>query len=238
MTTTRARWCVVLMALMMGPVCGFGQRQYPEYGRIVRVFSREWETASVVFVGDVVRIRPYGTQRGARLLPPASAHPVTLYWCEGDVRVDAVLKGRAPERGKKVLFAAVFPGCPLSTLQRRMTRTLLTRVWFMTEEQEFLRFVNEAGSICYFGLRHTWNARSELPPAEQFVTLLLTPNVKTEKVSEFGNVVWTYADFGCSILGEAKCVALIRNLVQLGDATLTTNVCQYLQAQHNEPCLP
>jgi hypothetical protein len=197
-----------------------------------------WNVSPIAAVGEVVNIHPYGEQDVENLPWPMATGVHKLYWCEGDFRVIAIVKGDLNLSTKRYLWASALPGCKLWDNSRRLIfRRFKTRVWFLREEGDFLRPPFDGGAALFIGFFAKWDESPRLSARQQLGTLLLTPTANNDTLKNYARYLWDVGDIACELLGKAECVRQIRALAGLGDPVLRENACQFLKGQMDEDCL-
>jgi len=132
------------------PVCD-SQESFPKWEVAPIGLVGTWERADDVVVGDVSNIQALGSQKisdSDRPRPVASTIN-EIFWCQADFHADSVVKGKIPTPGKKLIWAAIRPGCDIVRFHFGYEETTppVTRVWFVREEGEYIRPVVDAGGL-------------------------------------------------------------------------------------------
>jgi hypothetical protein len=214
------------------------QQTFPEWRGSNVLPPSVWDASSIAAVGEVVNIRLYGEQQVEKLPWPMSPEVHKLYWCEGDVKAIAIVKGELSVPIKKYLWASTVLPCRLwDDYPRLVFSRFKTRVWFLREEGEFLRPPFDGGTARFIGFFAKWDENSRLSARQQFGTLLLTPTTNNDKLKAYARYLWDVGDIACEVLGKAECVQQIRALAGLGDPVLHENACQFLKGQMDEDCI-
>jgi hypothetical protein len=196
-----------------------------------------WKASTITAVGDVVNIREYGEQDVGSLPWPMSPEVHKLYWCEGDFKAVAIVKGELSTPPKKYLWASSLPGCKLwDDNPRLIFQRFKTRVWFLREEGAFLRPPFDGGTDRFIGFFSTWEQNPRLSAGRQLGTLLLTPRASSDTLEDYGRYLWDVGDIACELLGKAECAQRIRALADLGNPVLRENACHFLKGQLDEDC--
>jgi hypothetical protein len=160
-----------------------------------------------------------------------------LYWCQGDFRATAVVRGELGPRAR-YLWADSRPGCKLwDDNPSLIFHRFKTKVWFLREEGGFLRPPFDGGTDKFIGFFSKWDESSRLPARQRLGTLLLTPGANGDSLEEYARYLWDAGDIACELLGKAECVRQIRGLADLGNAELRDNACNFLKGQMEERCL-
>jgi hypothetical protein len=198
----------------------------------------EWRQSPIVAVGEVANIRRYGEQLVDHLPWPASPGVHKMYWCQGDFRVVAVVKGDLDARTRKYLWASGLEGCKLYENDPQMIASRYqTRAWFLREEGEFLRPAFDYGTHRFIGLCTRWEDGPPLPARDRLGALLLDAAANCATSDDFGGYFFQHiGDLACEVLGKAECVQRMRDLAQTGDAKLRTAYCDYLKWQQETTC--
>ncbi len=238
MTVQRA--CLtMLFPGVLGLVCADAQRTYPKWrGSSNVALAGSWKASPIVAVGDVTNITTYGEQNVSGLPWPMAPDVRKLYWCEGDFRVIAVVKGELHGASKKYLWASSLPECKLWYGDPRLFQRFLTRVWFLREEGKFLRPTFDGGTARLFGLFTAWEDGPTLPDRQRLGVLLLTPKANSDTLEDFAHYLWSAGDVACDLLGTTECAERIRNLGKLGSLVLQQEACDYIRAQLGQECHP
>lgn len=191
--------------------------------------------APVVIIGEVTNIRLYGKQHGDHFPPPMAPWVRTLYWCQGDFQSIAVVRGHLPS-SRRYLWATGLKGCKLYEDNPESIRSRYeTRAWFLREEGEFLRPVDDYGTRHFVGLCARWRDGPALPPAKRLGAMLLDPPANCATPSDYHQWLWEVADMACDLLGRTECVSRIRALQDV-DPRLRVIGCEYLKAQQQIIC--
>jgi len=196
-----------------------------------------WKESPIAAVGEVVNIRPYGEQNLDSIPWPMSPNVHKLYWCEGDFKAIAIVKGQLSSPTKKYLWASGFPGCKLwDDNPHLIFNRFKTKVWFLREEGEFLRPTFDGGTDRFIGFFTKWDESRELPARRALGTLLLSPAANSDTLGDYARYLWDAGDIACELLGKAECVRQITALTKLGDPALRENACNFLKGQMDETC--
>src|ERR1022692_4785424 len=81
----------LLIALCAGALSA--EQKFPEWRGKQLELPGLWETTPIVAVGDVTNVVEFGVQTVDHLPYPAIQDIHKLYWCQGDFRATAVVKG-------------------------------------------------------------------------------------------------------------------------------------------------
>lgn len=110
------RTCIIFATCgMLVTTCVEADPDFPK----VRVATVEpniegrWIASPIVALGEVNNITSYGHQRVDHLPAPTMPGIHDLYWCQGDFKMVAVVKGELQGGGRKYLWASTIPGCQL-----------------------------------------------------------------------------------------------------------------------------
>jgi hypothetical protein len=213
------------------------QQKFPEWRGSYTFLQGDWTASPIVAVGEIVNISSYGEQTVDKTPPPMSPDIHKLYWCQGDFKSIAVVKGTLPSTPKKYLWASAVPGCKLwdddPSLNYHREKT---RAWFLREEGDFLRPTFDGGTFRYLGVFAGWDADSALPPKQQLGALLLTPSANGDSLKYYASYLWYVGDIACELLGKEECARRIRGLMALGNPELRENACQFLGNQLGVKC--
>lgn len=192
-----------------------------------------WESAPTVVVAELRNPQPAGVQRVKKLPWPAPANVNTIYWCQGNLEIKALVKGQRPGPSKEFLWGTAKPGCALTASDDSRT---VTRVWFIREEGKYIRPVVDGFGIYYINFYVPWDQSSARDPKQEFGELLLSPAARGTTPSGFSNGFFTPASTACFILGNARCIERIRALAALGDPDLRRAACDFLRSELQVTC--
>jgi hypothetical protein len=212
------------------------EQGFPEWRGSNVVLPALWTQSPIVAVGEVVDVSSYGEQDVASLPPPMSSNVHRLYWCTGQFRAVAVLKGEMPATPRRYLWASAEPGCKLWYGTADSLARLATRVWFLRAEGGFLRPTFDGGTHLFIGTYAKWDDSSGAPPRQQLGTLLLTPSANSETLEDYAHYLWDVGDIACELLGRAECARRIKALAQMGNPALREGACGFLKGQLGEDC--
>lgn len=237
-----------LLVFVLAPLAGSLQpgddtRRFPEFEVGGLNFQGSWQKASFVAVGEVINHRVYEVQWKEELPWPVPSSLHLLYWCRGDLRIDAAVKGEAPAESVDVYWATVQPDCRSAFNDERYSRQWPTKIWCVKRDGRFQVLLHAFYYRRYLGLPFRWDAGAKLPPRERLGALLLSPSDDEEDLYSFGDRIWERADVACELLGKEGCVRKLRDLAALGGKTpggeaLKEAACQYLKAELREKCDP
>ena len=233
------RW-VLLATALFAPLGLRGQEKFPEWRGTLGRYGA-WTASPVVAVGDVNNVSSYGEQTVNRLQGPISPDVHKLYWCVGDFRVTAVVKGELRAPAKRYLWASVFPGCELwlwPDNPQAVDRRFKTRVWLLREEGDFLRPTFDSGIHRYIGLFPKWEDRPPLEAHKRLGILLLTLTANSDTLEDYAGYLPLVIDIACELLGRPDCTRRIQALADLGSPRLREVACGFLKDQFGQPCLP
>jgi hypothetical protein len=232
------RICVIGLILVFGIFSrGEAQRIFPEWRGSNVLLPSVWKASPIAAVGEVVNIHPYGQQIVEKLPWPMSPDVHKLYWCEGDFRVIATVKGELSRSAEKYLWASSLPGCKLWNDNPRLVfNRFRTRVWLLREEGEILRPTFDGGTVSFIGFFAKWDENSRQSPQRQLGALFLTPAANSDALEDYARYLWEVGDVACELLGRAECVREIRALGELGNSALRDNACHFLKGQLDEDC--
>jgi hypothetical protein len=181
-------------------------------------------------------VTEFGVQKVDRLSWPVIQDLHTLYWCQGEFSVIAVVKGKLTAERQNYVWASVTPGCKPFYGFQGANEKRVTRVWFLREEGGLLRPTFDGGAHYSIKLYRSWAESPDLPPREKLGFLLLMPSVIAESSSEFESTFWDFADIACSLLGKEVCGQRIRELSAASDPIQRRVTCDYLRAQLGKNC--
>jgi hypothetical protein len=230
-------FCLIVLVSAPGPVAA--QREFPEMlaARPQPAGDREWAASTTVAVGEVVNVASYGEQTVDHLPQPMSASVHKLYWCQGDFRLTAVVKGQAEVPRKKYLWASARPGCALWPDDPSLVFSRYkTRVWFLREEGNFLRPPYDVGGAHFIGLLSRWDESHGLSARRHLGSLLLDPAANSDTLSDYAGYLGVVAAIACELLGQADCTSRLRALAGLGNAPLRDAACGLLNGLYGTGC--
>ena len=188
------------------------QQRFPAWRGSTVLPQAEWLASPIVAVGEVVNIVPYGRQHVDHLPQPMSPSVHTLYWCQGEFRPVAVVKGDLRLPPKRYLWASGLAGCRLYPDSGDAMR-FKTHVWFLREEGDFLRPTYDGGAH-----------------------LFLKPAANSDTLGDYARYLGDVADIACELLGATACVDHIRALATLGNPALQEAACGFLKGQFGASC--
>jgi hypothetical protein len=195
-----------------------------------------WIDSPIAAVGDVTNISVFAKQDMTGIRPPPPVQPLTtLYWCQGDFRPVAVVKGELLIASKKLVWGQIHPDCRVSWGEPSKANRPVWRVWFLRDEGKFLRPTYD-GSRFFFELQGRWNDLPSLPPAQRLGVALLTPSSVVENNEDYPALIWNLGDIACELLTKEECVHRIRALAASDGPRLRENLCDYLKAQQGQGC--
>jgi hypothetical protein len=191
-----------------------------------------------VAIGDVTNIIAYGEQTVDHLPSPMAPWVHTLYWCQGDFRLTAVVKGELGAGPRRYLWASGLAGCKLYPNDPEMVASRYkTRAWFLRNDGEFLRPLYDYGTSRLVGFCVNWDDGPALPARQRLGALLLTPAANCEPTADYAQYfLEQLGDLACEVLGKDECVQRIRALSRSGEAPVRAAACEYLKGQLEVPC--
>ncbi len=211
------------------------QQRFPAWRGSTVLPQAEWLASPIVAVGEVVNIVPYGRQHVDHLPQPMSQSVHTLYWCQGEFRPVAVVKGDLRLPPKRYLWASGLAGCRLYPDSGDAMR-FKTHVWFLREEGDFLRPTYDGGAHLFLGLLEVWDDSRRISAREQLGQLLLKPAANSDTLGDYARYFGDVADIACELLGATACVDHIRALATLGNPALQEAACGFLKGQFGASC--
>jgi len=215
------------------------QQKFPEWRGSNTQLAGMWLNSPIVAVGEVVNITSYGEQSVENIPWPMFPGVHRLYWCEGEFRAKAVVKGSLPLQGKKYLWGSGQSGCKLwDDNPRLMAYRARTRAWFLREEGDVLRPTFDGGTPYFISVLAKWDDASPLPVRRQLGVLLLTPRANCDTLDDYANYIWSAADIACELLDNNECEGRIRAFLKSKNVALRKSACDYLRAQRGELCVP
>jgi hypothetical protein len=212
------------------------EQGFPEWRGSNVLVPALWTQSPIVAVGEVVNVSSYGEQTVASLPPPMSSDVHRLYWCTGEFRVAAVLKGEIPVAPRRYLWASAQPGCKLWYGAADSSAKFATRVWFLRGEGDFLRPTFDSGTHLFIGIYAKWDDGPGSAPRQRLGALLLTPSANSETLEDYANYLWDVGDIACELLGRVECARRIKALAQAGNPALREGACGFLKGQLGEDC--
>jgi hypothetical protein len=213
------------------------QQAFPDWRGSNVLLPGVWKASPIATVGEVVNARAYGEQMVENLPWPMSPEVHKLYWCVGDFQTIAIVKGNFESPARKYLWASSLPGCKLWDDDPRLIyHRFRTRVWFLREEEGFLRPPFDGGARHFEGFFLMWDERPELPPQQQLGELMLKPAANSDTLEDHAKYLWDVGDVACELLGKAGCVREIRALAEMGNAAMREAACHFLEGQLGEEC--
>jgi hypothetical protein len=232
------RVCLLyLIPLSLTSAPAAAPKQFPEWRGSTTLLLGEWAASPIMAVGEVVNVATYGAQKVDHLPRPMSPTVHRLYWCEGDFRLTAVIKGELHLPPKKYLWASTFPGCRLWPNNPRFVFSRFqTRVWFLREEGDFLRPTYDSGASLFIGLFARWDDGQRAPARQRLGMLLLTPAANSDTLEDFATYLWDIVDIACELLGKAECVEKIEALAKSGNPAIHGAACGFLKGQLGVDC--
>ena len=214
------------------------QQQFPEWRGSTLLLPAVWAASPIIAVGEVTNVASYGEQSVDRLPSPMARSVHKLYWCEGDFKLTAVVKGELDPKPKRYLWASAVPGCKLWPDNPRLIFSRFeTRAWFLREEGGLLRPTFDGGTQIFLGLFAKWEG-PRLPARQRLGLLLLDPAANSDTLEDFASYLWDVGDIACELLGKAECVRRIRALTDLGSPKLREAGCDFLKGQLGTDCIP
>jgi hypothetical protein len=156
-----------------------------------------------------------------------------IYWCRGALDIRAVVKGRRPAAGKEFLWGIAKPDC---TEYVSDDSHAISRVWFIREEEKFLRPVVDGFGIYYVNFYVPWATDPRREPQQQFGELLLSPAARAASLADFAQGFDAHASTACFLLGRERCIERIRSLSRLGDPDLHRAACDFLNSEMEVAC--
>jgi hypothetical protein len=226
----------IVALLLMGTI-GRAQEKFPTFKASPLLLLSVWEKADAAVVGDLRNIRPMGIQRIKRLPWPQTPRVFSVYWCEADFIVYSTVKGKPPAAGKKFVWGSGLSGCKVPMRNRQADAETVTRVWFIREEERYVRPVVDYPARFFTVIYTAWADAASAAPQIRFAQLILTPNANTGTLREFASDTFPDPAFlACWILGKEECISRMRGLAALGDSELRHRACEYLESQFRETC--
>jgi hypothetical protein len=229
---------VGVVCVLLGTGRAKAQQEFPRIRASNTQLEGVWRASPIVAVGEVDNITSYGKQTVDRLPAPTSPDVHDLYWCQGDFKVTAVVKGELHgPPSEKYLWASTFPGCKLlpdnpSFFDRRAK----TRVWFLREDRGFLGPTFDYGTHRFEGFLTNWEDGPPLPGPQRVGALLLTQAANSDQLEDYAYLLVDIGDIACELLGKGECSRRIKDLARLGNPMLREYACGFLKGQLGEDC--
>lgn len=231
------RFSIGLIVLAITISIGSAQPRLPDWAAAPLGLSGVWERATFVAVGDLQNIRPLGVTRPRKLPRLASSDIPQIHWCTGDFVPQQILRGTLRAKAKVYLWGAIEPGCKLDRDARLMPDEMLSQVWFIREEEGYLRPVVDAGGPFFFTFHVAWGPHAAGPDSERyFGSLLLSPSATGLSPEEYAQSFIKPAGLACWILGRADCIQRIRDMATTDNRKLHDAACEFLYSQFHEGC--
>jgi hypothetical protein len=228
--------CFCLFSLL-GLVCA--QTAFPEWRGRTTLLPGAWAASPIAAVGDVTNITSYGEQAVSGFPMQTWENVRRLYWCQGDFKSVAIIKGELTSPTGRYLWASSRPGCKLWDENPALIFSRFkTRVWLLREEGGFLRPTFDGGAPWFVGLFVSWDDLPSLPPRERLGTLLLTPLASSVNLEDYASYIWNVGDVACDLLGKAECARQIDQLGRLPSAAIRAAACDFLLGQLAQACGP
>jgi hypothetical protein len=224
---------MILVGLLI-QVPGDAQRVLPEWKQGSIGLYGTWKQASFIVVGKL---------DGGKLVgetdPPSYATEAVrkIYWCEGELRIDAYIRGnRVPTN--KYLWGSLQPECRPDQLPAGHNPYVgpVMRIWFLKIEDEYLRPILEGGGVHLLILRGQWPSNPRENPERYLARLLLTPYVDSLNAEDYALHFFQNASNACFILGSEDCKLEIRKLSLNPNSIIRNAACKYLRSQFDESC--
>lgn len=213
------------------------EQKFPEWRGSNTLLEGDWIASPIVAVGEITNISSYCELVVDKLPWPMSPDVHKLYWCQGDFRAIAVVKGALPPTSKKYLWASSLPGCKLwDDDPRFIYHREKTRAWFLRKEGDFIRPTFDGGTYRYVGVSANWYADSPLPAKQRLGALLLTPSANGDSLKDYAHYLWYVGDIACDLLGKEECARRIRGLMALGSPELREESCHFLSGELGVEC--
>jgi hypothetical protein len=242
LSSFKRRVCVLcLLCSALAPSQEVASRDFPKV-RVSTVYPQvggAWLASPIVAVGDVSHIRSYGHQTVESLPPPTTPEAHDLYWCQGDFKLVAVVKGELPATSRKYLWASTIPGCKLVDNNPKLIyHRMKTKFWFLRAEGQFLRPTFDYNAHRFDGVFLSWSQGHPLPARQRLGAFLLTPSANADSLDDYARYLWNVGDIACDLLGKPECTRRIRSLEGLGNPALRESACGFLKGQLGVDCQP
>jgi len=216
-------------------------QKFPEWRSGGESLDVEWSRAPAVAVGEIENPRLH-RDRPLENPYPSPLGPVKAYWCEGDFRTVAVLKGSLDPPVGKYVWAAPTSDCqPYERNPEFVSSQFRTRVWFLRKEAGFLRPLFDGGGASpSVGFCELWEDGAPMPPRQRLGVFLLTPWARCAEtpgqIADYANNLVNIGDFACALLGRTECIDRIQSLANSGSPALRVAACEYLDGQQQTSC--
>jgi len=210
------------------------QRILPEWRQGSIGLYGTWEQASHIVVGKLD-----GGKLVGKTDPPSYATEAVrkIYWCEGELRIDAYIRG-TPVPTNKYLWGSLQPECRPAQLPagRSPYAGPVMRIWFLTIEGGYLRPILEGGGVHFLTLRGRWPSNLSEDSEQYLARLLLTPYANSLNAEDYALHFFSSASNACFILGREDCKLEIRKLSLNPNSAIGNAACEYLRSQFAESC--
>jgi hypothetical protein len=229
---------LLLAALaLFQPVCD-SQEPFPKWEVAVIGLVGTWERADDVVVGDVSNVQALGSQKISDPPWPVASTINEIFWCRADFHADSVVKGKIPTPGKKLIWAAIRPGCGLERFRYGYEESTppVTRVWFVREEGEYIRPVVDAGAVFFASFHGRFTAAGKPEDWKRFALLFLNPEALGMSPAHYSVIFYYPVQLVRTILGDTECVEALRALSAYPDVSLHESVCTYLNSNFQQSC--
>jgi hypothetical protein len=227
--------CMVWFGVVLSvgaPVCR-AQQSLPDF-RVApwMVAEGSWTRAESVVVGDISNIKLMAYQQVASLPAPLPASVHEIRWCEADFHAVAMIKGKMPDPLKKYVWATIQQDCRLGgVFGYTGSEPPVTRVWFLREEDEYLRPSVDAGGVYYASFHVDWRNVPASEAAGTFARLLVDP-AALGFASEQQDRLFEMIEVSRAILGQEKFVAQLKAVAaRHPGTTLDKSIRGYLDAE-------
>lgn len=215
------------------------QLHFPDWRGSPVLLPTVWAKSTIAAVGEVISIAPYGEQAVSGLPIRGGEGIRRLYWCHGEFRATAIVKGTLPDPVEKYLWADTRPGCRLWDDDPALVFSRFkTRVWLLREEAGYLRPTFDGGAQKFIGLFPSWDDLPSVPPKQRLGIFLLTPLANSDNSDDYATYLWNVGDVACDLLGNTECVEQFQQLASQPNGSLRTSACNFLSGQLGKQCSP
>jgi len=230
---------IPLLAVLaiLQPVCA-SQDQLPKWEVAPIGLAGSWERADDVVVGDVSNIVALGSEKISDPPWPVSSTIHEIYWCRADFHADSVVKGKIPTPGKKLIWAAIRPGCGFEWFRYGYEETTppVTRVWFVREDGEYIRPAVDGGGVFFASFHASFSASGKPEDRKRFAYLFLNPGALGMSPAHYALILHNPVELARAILGETECADALRALSSYPDVKLHDSACGYLEHSFRQSC--
>ncbi len=197
---TLFRW-MILVGLLIQVLCN-AQRMLPEWKQGSIGLYGTWIQASHIVLGKLDRGKLVGETD-----PPSYASDSVrkIYWCEGELRIDAYIRGTQVPTNK-YLWGSLQKECRSDQLPAGQNPYIgpVMRIWFLKIEGGYLRPILEGGGVHLLTLRGEWPSSPKEDRERYLARLLLTPYANSLNEEDYALHFFSNASNACFILGLGR----------------------------------